>query len=98
MHLYAHICRLQDLTGYGVAVAVGKEFANAFPDRTFLSPLVRLLVESGRNGIKIVICIKVIFPSFLDIRTHSLLSFQVKTMGKDITFMRREANQNLILQ
>ncbi|OAY27289.1 hypothetical protein MANES_16G113900v8 [Manihot esculenta] len=42
--------QLQDLTGYGVAVAVGKEFANAFPDRTFLSPLVRLLVESGRNG------------------------------------------------
>ncbi|KAJ9167828.1 hypothetical protein P3X46_019421 [Hevea brasiliensis] len=41
---------LQDLAGYGVAVAVGKEFANAFPDRTFLSPLVELLIKSGRNG------------------------------------------------
>ncbi|KAF2303931.1 hypothetical protein GH714_024667 [Hevea brasiliensis] len=42
--------QLQDLAGYGVAVAVGKEFANAFPDRTFLSPLVELLIKSGRNG------------------------------------------------
>ncbi|KAJ9183943.1 hypothetical protein P3X46_007737 [Hevea brasiliensis] len=42
--------QLQDLSGYGVAVAVGKEFANAFPDRTFLSPLVGLLIKSGRNG------------------------------------------------
>jgi len=44
------ICRLQDLAGYGVALAVGKEFASAFPDRTFRSPLVELLVKSGRNG------------------------------------------------
>ena len=43
-------CRLQDLAGYGVAVAVGKEFANAFPDRTFRSPIVDLLIKSGRNG------------------------------------------------
>lgn len=42
--------QLQDLTGYGVAQAVGKEFASAFPDRTFRSPLVDLLVKSGRNG------------------------------------------------
>ncbi|WCJ42496.1 Fatty acid oxidation complex subunit alpha [Euphorbia peplus] len=42
--------QLQDLAGYGVAVAVGKEFANAFPDRTFKSPLVDLLIKSGRNG------------------------------------------------
>ncbi|XP_076911608.1 peroxisomal fatty acid beta-oxidation multifunctional protein AIM1-like [Bidens hawaiensis] len=42
--------QLQDLAGYGVAVAVGKEFANAFPDRTFRSPLVDLLIKSGRNG------------------------------------------------
>ncbi|XP_059634955.1 peroxisomal fatty acid beta-oxidation multifunctional protein AIM1 [Cornus florida] len=42
--------QLQDLAGYGVALAVGKEFATAFPDRTFRSPLVGLLVESGRNG------------------------------------------------
>ncbi|KAJ4850472.1 Altered inheritance of mitochondria protein 1 [Turnera subulata] len=42
--------QLQDLAGYGVALAVGKEFANAFPDRTFRSPLVDLLIKSGRNG------------------------------------------------
>lgn len=42
--------RLQDLAGYGVALAVGKEFASAFPDRTFQSPLVDLMVKSGRNG------------------------------------------------
>ncbi|XP_028806540.1 peroxisomal fatty acid beta-oxidation multifunctional protein AIM1 isoform X1 [Neltuma alba] len=42
--------QLQDLAGYGVALAVGKEFASAFPDRTFKSPLVELLVKSGRNG------------------------------------------------
>ncbi|KAG6658456.1 hypothetical protein I3843_04G151500 [Carya illinoinensis] len=42
--------QLQDLAGYGVALATGKEFANAFPDRTFNSPLVELLVKSGRNG------------------------------------------------
>ncbi|GMY36042.1 peroxisomal fatty acid beta-oxidation multifunctional protein AIM1-like [Fagus crenata] len=42
--------QLQDLAGYGVALAVGKEYANAFPDRTFRSPLVELLVKSGRNG------------------------------------------------
>lgn len=42
--------QLQDLAGYGVAVAVGKEFATAFPDRTFHSPLVDLLIKNGRNG------------------------------------------------
>lgn len=45
-------CRLQDLAGYGVALAVGKEFSDAFPDRTFKTPLVELLVKSGRNGDK----------------------------------------------
>ncbi|XP_010254066.1 PREDICTED: peroxisomal fatty acid beta-oxidation multifunctional protein AIM1 [Nelumbo nucifera] len=42
--------QLQDLAGYGVALAVGKEFATSFPDRAFKSPLVDLLVKSGRNG------------------------------------------------
>uniref|UniRef100_A0A6M2ELX9 Uncharacterized protein n=1 Tax=Populus davidiana TaxID=266767 RepID=A0A6M2ELX9_9ROSI len=42
--------QLQDLSGYGVALAVAKEFANAFPDRTFQSPLIDLLVKDGRNG------------------------------------------------
>ncbi|XP_061366412.1 peroxisomal fatty acid beta-oxidation multifunctional protein AIM1 [Gastrolobium bilobum] len=41
---------LQDLAGYGVAVATGKEFAGAFSDRTFPSPLLGLLIKSGRNG------------------------------------------------
>ncbi|KAJ6731476.1 3-HYDROXYACYL-COA DEHYROGENASE [Salix purpurea] len=42
--------QLQDLSGYGIAVAVGKEFANAFPGRTFQTPLVDLLIKNGRNG------------------------------------------------
>ncbi|KAM0037083.1 putative isomerase, 3-hydroxyacyl-CoA dehydrogenase, Enoyl-CoA hydratase [Helianthus debilis subsp. tardiflorus] len=42
--------KLEDLTGYGVAKAVGKEFATAFPDRTFNSPVVDLLIKNGRNG------------------------------------------------
>ncbi|KAE9600314.1 hypothetical protein Lal_00045574 [Lupinus albus] len=42
--------QLQDLAGYGVAVAVSKEFSDAFPDRTFNSPLVDLMIKSGRNG------------------------------------------------
>ncbi|XP_019151408.1 PREDICTED: peroxisomal fatty acid beta-oxidation multifunctional protein AIM1-like [Ipomoea nil] len=42
--------QLQDLAGYGVAVAVGKEFGAAFSDRVFKSPLVDLLIKSGRNG------------------------------------------------
>ncbi|KAF3646866.1 Glyoxysomal fatty acid beta-oxidation multifunctional protein MFP-a [Capsicum annuum] len=42
--------KLQDLAGYGVAVAVGKEFLSAFSDRVFTSPLLDLLIKSGRNG------------------------------------------------
>lgn len=42
--------RLQDLAGYGVTLTAGKELANAFADRSFRSPLVELLVKSGRNG------------------------------------------------
>lgn len=42
--------RLQDLAGYGVAMAVKKEFASSFKGRTFESPLVELLMENGRNG------------------------------------------------
>uniref|UniRef100_A0A7C9EYM1 3-hydroxyacyl-CoA dehydrogenase C-terminal domain-containing protein n=1 Tax=Opuntia streptacantha TaxID=393608 RepID=A0A7C9EYM1_OPUST len=46
----SYLLRLQDLTGYGVELSVEKNFASAFPDRTFRSPLVELLVKSGRNG------------------------------------------------
>ncbi|KAL8498016.1 hypothetical protein ACS0TY_021384 [Phlomoides rotata] len=42
--------QLQDLAGYGVAVATTKEFNSSFPDRTFKSPLVELLIKNGRNG------------------------------------------------
>ncbi|KAL2500859.1 Peroxisomal fatty acid beta-oxidation multifunctional protein AIM1 [Forsythia ovata] len=42
--------QLQDLAGYGVAVATTKEFSSYFPDRTFYSPLVELLMKNGRNG------------------------------------------------
>ncbi|KAI3446989.1 hypothetical protein Pfo_003654 [Paulownia fortunei] len=42
--------QLQDLAGYGVSVATTKEFALSFPDRTFESPLVELLMKNGRNG------------------------------------------------
>ncbi|GMI88578.1 ABNORMAL INFLORESCENCE MERISTEM [Hibiscus trionum] len=42
--------QLQDLAGYGVAMAVGKEYEKAFPDRVFKTPLVELLVKNGRNG------------------------------------------------
>ncbi|KAK7291475.1 hypothetical protein RIF29_06644 [Crotalaria pallida] len=42
--------QLQDLAGYGVAVAVAKEFAGSFADRIFKSPLVDLLIKGGRNG------------------------------------------------
>uniref|UniRef100_A0A2P2MG33 Uncharacterized protein n=1 Tax=Rhizophora mucronata TaxID=61149 RepID=A0A2P2MG33_RHIMU len=42
--------QLQDLAGYGVFVAVWKEFADAFPDRVFQSSLIDLLIKNGRNG------------------------------------------------
>lgn len=42
--------QLLDLAGYGVAAATSKEFDTAFPDRSFQSPLIDLLLKSGRNG------------------------------------------------
>ncbi|XP_073052314.1 peroxisomal fatty acid beta-oxidation multifunctional protein AIM1-like isoform X2 [Primulina eburnea] len=42
--------QLQDVAGYGVAVAATKELSLSFPDCTFISPLVDLLMKSGRNG------------------------------------------------
>ncbi|XP_051113772.1 peroxisomal fatty acid beta-oxidation multifunctional protein AIM1 [Andrographis paniculata] len=42
--------QLQDVAGYGVAVATTKVFAAAFSDRTFRSPLVELLMKHGRHG------------------------------------------------
>ncbi|XVE54254.1 hypothetical protein DITRI_Ditri03aG0065500 [Diplodiscus trichospermus] len=42
--------QLQDLGGYRLGLAAGKEFAKAFPDRIFKSPLTELLLKDGRNG------------------------------------------------
>nr|QTI57558.1 cinnamoyl-CoA hydratase-dehydrogenase [Hedychium coronarium] len=42
--------QLQDLAGYGVALAVKDIYASAFRGRTFETNLVELLVKSGRNG------------------------------------------------
>jgi len=44
------ICRLADLAGYGVSFATSKVFADAFSDRVFNSPLLDLMMKSGRNG------------------------------------------------
>ncbi|KAK4768744.1 hypothetical protein SAY86_026894 [Trapa natans] len=42
--------QLADVAGYGVSIAVGKIFTDAFPDITFWSPLLELLIRSGRYG------------------------------------------------
>ncbi|CAI9100353.1 OLC1v1037333C1 [Oldenlandia corymbosa var. corymbosa] len=42
--------QLQDVAGYGVAVAVKKIFESAFAGRTFNSSLVDLLIKNGRHG------------------------------------------------
>ncbi|CAK9326647.1 unnamed protein product [Citrullus colocynthis] len=42
--------QLQDLSGYGVATAVWKEFSSVFPDRVLFSPLIDLLRKNGRDG------------------------------------------------
>ncbi|CAI9100356.1 OLC1v1037336C1 [Oldenlandia corymbosa var. corymbosa] len=42
--------QLQDVAGYGVAVAVRKIYGSAFPGRTFDSSLVDLLIKNGRQG------------------------------------------------
>lgn len=47
-----HACRLQELGGYRLSLASAKEFANAFPDRTFMSALTELLLKNGRYGKK----------------------------------------------
>ncbi|KAJ7973842.1 Peroxisomal fatty acid beta-oxidation multifunctional protein [Quillaja saponaria] len=41
---------LADVAGYGVSLLAGKVLVDAFSDRTFQSPLLHLLVKSGRNG------------------------------------------------
>ena len=50
------MCRLQDVAGYGVAVAVKEIFASAFAGRTFESSLVDFLIKNGRNGKKFYFC------------------------------------------
>ncbi|PKA64740.1 Peroxisomal fatty acid beta-oxidation multifunctional protein [Apostasia shenzhenica] len=42
--------QLEDVAGYGVALAVKPIFSSTFKSRTFESDLLELMVESGRNG------------------------------------------------
>jgi enoyl-CoA hydratase/3-hydroxyacyl-CoA dehydrogenase len=42
--------RLADLVGFGVGVATGMQFVQNFPERTYKSMLVPLMVEDGRAG------------------------------------------------
>ncbi|XP_019238241.1 PREDICTED: peroxisomal fatty acid beta-oxidation multifunctional protein-like [Nicotiana attenuata] len=44
--------QLLDLSGYNVFLAVVKGFAVAFPDRSFQSPLLQLMMENGHTGKK----------------------------------------------
>jgi len=101
------ICRLADLAGYQVAVATSKVFAGAFPDRIFKSPLLELMIKSGRNGNRGSMSFLII-PTFVqgtfcvniinDFLPWLSLFYQAKTMGKVTTCMKRVASQNLILQ
>ncbi|XP_020976376.1 peroxisomal fatty acid beta-oxidation multifunctional protein AIM1-like, partial [Arachis ipaensis] len=49
-HDWDKILNLLDLAGYGVAVAVSKEFKGSFRGLTYKSPLLDLMIKSGRNG------------------------------------------------
>lgn len=94
MNVIPVLCRLQDVAGYGVAVATTKIFGLDFPDRTFESPLVGLLMKNGRNGRYIFLNIN----NFIN-RSHlqmEITLLQVKIMEKDIIYMRKAANPNLI--
>ncbi|KAK1264582.1 Peroxisomal fatty acid beta-oxidation multifunctional protein [Acorus gramineus] len=42
--------QLQDVTGYGVAVAINKMITSAFSGRSFESPLLDLMIADGRKG------------------------------------------------
>ncbi|XP_031103584.1 peroxisomal fatty acid beta-oxidation multifunctional protein AIM1-like [Ipomoea triloba] len=44
--------QLFDLSGYSTFLAAVGQFVAAFPDRTFQSPLVQLMVENGHSGKK----------------------------------------------
>lgn len=43
-------CRLCDLVGFGVGVATGKQFVDNFPERTYKSMLLPLMMEDKRAG------------------------------------------------
>ncbi|KAI4380406.1 hypothetical protein MLD38_006602 [Melastoma candidum] len=42
--------QLADVAGYGVGIAVGKVFSDAFGGRTYHSQLGELMIKNGRNG------------------------------------------------
>jgi enoyl-CoA hydratase/3-hydroxyacyl-CoA dehydrogenase len=44
------LCRLQDVAGYGVALAVKDIYSAAFGERNLDSDLVDLIVRNGRQG------------------------------------------------
>ncbi|KAJ0917029.1 putative isomerase, 3-hydroxyacyl-CoA dehydrogenase, Enoyl-CoA hydratase [Helianthus annuus] len=79
---WARSSKVQDLAGYGVAVAVGKEFAKDFPDRTFRSPITDLMIKSGRNG------------NFLNMFRKRFICHDLEPKALFLT--RRVANQNPI--
>ncbi|XP_020972773.1 peroxisomal fatty acid beta-oxidation multifunctional protein AIM1-like [Arachis ipaensis] len=49
-HDWDKILKFSDLAGYGVAVAISKEFEGSFRGLTYKSPLLDLMIKSGRNG------------------------------------------------
>jgi len=50
-HFSLLLNRLQDVAGYGVALAVKGIYAKAFGERNLDSDLVDLMVKDGRQGI-----------------------------------------------
>lgn len=49
--------RLADLVGFGVAVATGMQYLEHFPERTYKSMMVPLMLEDKRTGTSIVLFI-----------------------------------------
>ena len=48
--VFPAFCRLADLVGMQVGLAVGIQFVTAFPDRAYKAMLIPSLVEAGRLG------------------------------------------------
>eukprot|EP00245_Coleochaete_scutata_P000953 TRINITY_DN11176_c0_g1_i2.p1 TRINITY_DN11176_c0_g1~~TRINITY_DN11176_c0_g1_i2.p1 ORF type:complete len:589 (+),score=127.43 TRINITY_DN11176_c0_g1_i2:90-1856(+) len=48
--------RLADLVGMGVALAVGQQFRNAFPDRSYAARIILMMMEDKRLGMTVLTC------------------------------------------